>query len=120
MPLEGLEPKAQEAWAKSVYVWDAWYGSYDNRMSHIAYLGLVPLDFISKTGYWWFQLETEGVTRGMLRDAKEVFAILEERLGWTTYAHTEVKNKKATRFAEFFQFHIIKTLDGQHYHKRTE
>lgn len=114
-----LEKKAEEAWNRSLYVWEARYGSVPGEQDHIAYLGLVPLDYVTKIGYWWFQLDTDKVTRGMLREAKEVFALLNERLDWTTYAHTEVKNKKATKFATFFDFVLLRKMNEQNYLKRS-
>lgn len=102
--------KAEEAWDRSVYVWRAWYGHLTPYDSHIAFLGLVPLDFITKRGYWWIELADPAPSRSILREAKLLFPTLEEALGWETFAHTEVGNPKAARFAEFFGFRLM----GQH------
>jgi len=113
----GLKEKAAEAWDRSVYVWGAWYGSLTPYDNHIAFLGLVPLDFLTKRGYWWIELADPAPSRAILRDAKQLFPALEQALGWETYAHTEVSNVKARRFAEFFGFRLIGQAENALYFK---
>lgn len=116
-----LDGKAARMWEDSVYVWKVRYGSGDDPNNHIdlAYLGLAPLDILTCRGYWWLDpiIEQERVTRAMLRDAKLAFRTLEAGLGWTTYAHTEVRLPHTGRFARFFNFRSLGTNDGQEYHE---
>ena len=114
---EGLQTKAAEAWGRSVYVWKAWYGSLTPYDNHIAFLGLVPLDFLTKRGYWWIELADPAPSRSILREAKQLFPVLDEALGWETFAHTEVNNLKARRFAEFFGFRLFGQAENTFYFK---
>ena len=114
---QDLRTKADEAWGRSVYVWKAWYGSLTPYDSHIAFLGLVPLDFITKRGYWWIELTDPAPSRAILREAKMLFPEFDAALGWETFAHTEVSNPKAARFAEFFGFRLMGQNDNTLYFK---
>lgn len=118
---EGLQEKATQAWDQSAYVWRAAYGSSHDASdhTHLGYFGLVPLDLLTQRGYWWFELGDGRPSREVMREAKEMFSRLNDLLGWETYAHTEVKNPAAYRFARAFGFRYLGTANNTTYLGRT-
>lgn len=118
---EELSPKAAKAWSRSRYVWEARYGvgPEETDHTHLGYFGLVPLEYLTPRGYWWFALGDARPSREVMRAAKTLFAELNAKLGWETYAHTEVRFPARGRFARAFGFRLLGADDKTLYFRRS-
>lgn len=121
-PPAGLAAKGAEQFAKSLYVWEARYGSKPEVTSHITlgHFGFVPLHYLTKTGYFWLEPTEEGkqAPPSVLAAAKRAFFLFSSSFSWNTFIFTEVNFRQGHRFARFMGFEHTQDFEGQSYYVR--
>lgn len=86
----------------------------------LGYFGLVPVDYLARVAYIWLAPAVDQPSRKMLQEAKVAFTGFCNLLTWTTYAYTELNNRRNFRFASFMGYVHEIDADGYHFFSRAK
>jgi hypothetical protein len=94
-------PAKQEAFEKSMAVWELRYGSVQNGQSHTAaWFGFVPIGI--GVAWAWAEVLQRHPTRGMIRSGLNAWNTLMYGKPWTVYCRCE--DLRSKKFAELLGF----------------